>query len=63
MMPRSQRGKAEILRLERFIWDAVYALQKAVPDREAARRFTSRKGEIGRGTGVMLVVVGRGRRR
>lgn len=29
--------EAQIQRLERLVWDAVYALQKAGPDSEAAR--------------------------
>jgi hypothetical protein len=29
--------EAEIQRLERLVWDAIYALQKAGLDREAAR--------------------------
>jgi hypothetical protein len=37
--------EAEIQRLERLVWDAIYALQKAGLDREAARlRWVLEKG-------------------
>jgi hypothetical protein len=34
---RGWRHEAEIQRLERLVWDAIYALQKAGLDREASR--------------------------